>query len=222
LAGDSGKAKEGRNALVRAAATLGRRALQRNPGPFGKPIPNLWFLTDPRRSPDPVAVAGALPRGAVVVYRAFGAAEAERIALRLRQATRQAGVRLLIGADVQLARRVAADGVHLPERHAHLTPRLRMAHPAWLITTAAHSLAAIRRAERFGVDAILVSAAFPSRSPSARGALGPVRFAALARSTLAPVIALGGINGRTARRVLGSSAAGLAAVEAFSPQSFRT
>ena len=188
----------------------------RKPAPHGKPIPNLWFLTDPQRTPDPVAIARSLPRGAVVVYRSFGAEDALKTAQALRRATRVAGVQLLIGADSVLAWRVGADGVHLPERLAHLAPRIRRANPRWLISSAAHSRAAIFRAERFGVDAILVSAVFPSRSPSARGAMGPVRFEALVRGARLPVIALGGLNGRTGNRLSGGSATGLAAVEAFS------
>ncbi len=215
MIGNSDEAKGYRRALVRAAATLGRRASSRNPSQHNKCVPSLWFVTDPARTPDPIATARSLPRGAAVIYRAFGAPEAEQVAQALRRATARAGLVLLIGADAGLAYRVGADGVHLPERLTPLCRRLRKAHPRWLITAAAHSHAAIRRAQGLGLDAILVSAVFPSRSASAHRVLGPVRFEALAHGATIPVIALGGLNGRTARRLLGSSAAGLAAVEAF-------
>jgi thiamine-phosphate pyrophosphorylase len=174
------------------------------------------MVTDPARLPDPVAASQGLPAGAGVIYRAFGASNAELLGAALRRTTRAQGLILLVGADWRLARRIGADGVHLPERLAHLAPRLRRAHPRWLITAAAHSRPAIVKAGRLGLDAILVSAVFASRSPSAKSALGPVRFAALANQTALPVIALGGISSATAPRLRGSSAAGLAAVEAFS------
>ena len=172
-------------------------------------------MTDPARIADPVAVAATLPRGAGVIYRAFGRADAEAVGHALRRATRKAGVLLLVGADAGLARRIGADGVHLPERLAHLARRLRQARPGWLVTAAAHDRAALERAARFGAQAALVSAVFASRSPSAGAALGVVRFEALVRRAKVPVIALGGINGRAARRLGSSAAAGLAAVEAF-------
>jgi len=38
-------------------------------------LPALLFFTDPARTPDPAADAANLPKGAAVVYRAFGAPE---------------------------------------------------------------------------------------------------------------------------------------------------
>ncbi len=61
----------------------------------------------------------------------------------------------------------------------------------------------------------MISPVFPSRSPSAGAPLGPVRFAALVRRVKRPVYALGGVNTKTAPRLIGSGAAGIAAVEAL-------
>jgi thiamine-phosphate pyrophosphorylase len=64
-----------------------------------------------------------------------------------------------------------------------------------------------------GVDAVFVSAIFPSQSPSAGKPLGPLKFRQLARAACIPVYALGGINARNAARAT-SHAAGWAAVDA--------
>jgi thiamine-phosphate pyrophosphorylase len=201
--------------MTRTAAQLARRAARRWPLIRRHAGAGLWFLTDPLRTPDPVAVAAALPRGAVVVYRAFGDPAAAAVAVALRVATRRAGVTLLIGADAALARKVGADGVHLPQRLAHTARRLRRAHPHWLVTAAAHGPAAILKGEASGAQILLISAVFASASPSAGRPLGTVRFAALRRMARCPVIALGGVNARTARRLCPSRAAGLASVEAL-------
>jgi thiamine-phosphate pyrophosphorylase len=174
-------------------------------------IPRLWFFTDPVRTPDPLNVVRRLPKGAVVVYRAFGAADAEATAAALRRITRARGLRLLIGADEGLAARVRADGVHLPERLAHRIVPAKRGHPGWLVSVAAHSAVAIGKARR--ADAVVISAVFPSRSASAGVALGVLRFARLARTSWAPVIALGGINRKNAPRLLSTGAAGLAAID---------
>jgi len=65
---------------------------------------------------------------------------------------------------------------------------------------------------------VVVSAVFPSRSPSAGAPLGPMRLAALTRAAGGPVFALGGINTKNARRLLASGVVGLAAVEGLSPR----
>jgi len=149
----------------------------------------------------------------VVVYRAFGAENAPILAQRLRRIARDRGLRLLIGADAGLAARVSANGVHLPERLMHLAPRLAHAHPGWLISAAAHDAVAIKRGADLGLDALVVSAVFPSRSPSAGSALGPIRFAELVKGATVPVIALGGVTNKNAPRLLSTGAAGMAAVE---------
>jgi thiamine-phosphate pyrophosphorylase len=202
--------------LERSAARLGRQARRGKAGRTGVArLPHLWLLTDPARTPDPVAAAAALPRGSVVVYRSFGAHDRLDIARRLRRVTHERGLRLLIGLDWRLARRVGADGVHLPQRAMAMAPVLRRRGPDWLISAAAHDLAAIAAAARWRPDALLVSPVFPSRSPSAGRPLGVVRFAAMTRRASTPVIALGGVNGRTAKRLLATGAAGVAAIDAL-------
>lgn len=165
------------------------------------------------RTPDPAAVARTLPAGSAVVFRAFGAPDAEAQGLELLAIARARGLRLLVGADWRLAGRIGAHGVHLPERLAHRAGALKTAYPAWTVTAAAHSLRAARAALAAGADAAVVSTAFASNSPSAGRPLGPVRLARLVRAAGGPVYALGGINNETARRLKDAGLVGLAAVE---------
>ena len=163
------------------------------------------------RTPDPEAVAARLPRGSGIVYRAFGAADADAVALRLKAIARRRGLKLLIGADEALAAKIGADGVHLPERLAARAPRIRARRPTWLITAAAHSPGAARAQ----VDAVVVSAIFPSNSPSAGRPLGPLRLARIVSAARSPVYALGGVNQTTAARLLATGVVGIAGVEVF-------
>lgn len=198
--------------MARTAACLGRRARGR------KPLPALLFFTDPVRAPEPWRQAAALPRGAAVVFRAFGAPDALQRGLRLRAVARRRGVKLIVGADASLAATLRADGVHLPERLAHHARRLKAGRPGWLVTAAAHGPRAAHRAARLGADAVVVSTAFPSRSPSAGPPLGAMALSRLARRLSAPVYALGGVNDKTARRLLDAGLVGLAAVEGLNPR----
>ena len=105
--------------------------------------------------------------------------------------------------------RVKADGVHLPERMSARAPMIR--RPGWVVTAAAHSLKAARIALAAGADAAVVSAIFPSNSPSAGKPVGALKLAALTRAAGGPVYGLGGINDKTARRLLQAGLVGLAA-----------
>jgi thiamine-phosphate pyrophosphorylase len=190
-----------------------QRGLLKRAGVQRKALPALLFFTDPQRTPDAEAIAATLPAGAAIVFRAFGTPDAEAQARRLLAIARQRRLKLLIGADAELAWRVGADGLHLPERLAGRARRLKGLHPGWIVTAAAHSLAAARRAQAFGVDAAVVSAVFASRSPSAGRPIGPVRLAALVRQAGGPVYGLGGVNDKTAGRLRDAGLVGLAAVE---------
>ena len=196
-------------ALWRTARTL-RPARVR-----GKALPRLLFFTDPDRTPDPEAAIARLPRGAGVVYRAFGSPDALALGRRLARAARRRGLVFLVGADAALASRLMADGVHLPERLASRARGLKRERTGWIVTCAAHSRCAIVRARRAGADAVVVSPVFPSASPSAGRPIGSLRFAGLITQARTPVYALGGVSAGSARRLTGSGAAGLAAVEAL-------
>ncbi|MBS0334032.1 MAG: thiamine phosphate synthase [Proteobacteria bacterium] len=198
--------------MERTAQFLGRRAAGRK---GRRALPALLFFTDPARTPDPEAIAERLPRGAGVVYRAFGAADAEALGRRLAKIARRRGLMLLVGADAALADRLGADGVHLPERLAHRARRLKASNPGWIVTAAAHSPRAARRAVSDGADAVVVSAVFPSRSASAGAPIGPVRLALLVPRAGGPVYALGGVDNKKARLLKDTGAVGLAAVDAF-------
>lgn len=167
-------------------------------------------MTDPGRTPDPVTLAGRLPKGSGVIFRGFGRPGARETARGLASVARERRLILLIGAD---AIRLRGAGVHLPERMAHRARALKRGRPGLVVTVAAHSLPALVRARRAGADAALLSTVFASLSPSAKAPLGPVRFAALARKAALPVYALGGVKTKNAPRLLGSGAAGLAMVE---------
>lgn len=212
-------ALDGSAELERIARRLGARAPR---GKGARRLPTLWLFTDPDRTPDAAAAAARLPRGAGVVFRGFGRPDAEARARELATAASSRGLVLLVGLDARLAAAVGADGVHLPERALHLAPRLRRARPGWIVTGAAHSAGALHRAAMAGLDAAFLSAAFPSRSPSAGRPLGPVRLAQEVGRARLPVIALGGVDARTARRAAGAGVTGVAAVKALSGPAVRT
>ena len=172
---------------------LRRRGLSR-----AKPrgLPDLWLLSDERNDAGLERALRRLPRGSGFVYRHHHLPPDERIArwfalLRVARARHH----LAILADSALtARAWGADGVYGAPRALYPTRRL-------LTLATAHSLREVGLANRARADAMLLSPAFPTRSHPGAAALGPRQFHLLALHARMPVIALGGMNCRTARHL---------------------
>ena len=126
---------------------------------------------------------------------------------------RSRGLVLLVGLDPELAEVADAHGVHLPERALGDTASLRRRRPDWILTGAAHDAEGLAAGKAASLDAMLLSPVFPSHSPSAGEVLGLERFSELVKGAGLPVYALGGVNAETAPRLIGSGAAGIAAVD---------
>ena len=203
---------EDADALWRTATALARAAAAVSPPQ--KPLPPLLFFTDPARTPRPWETAARLPAGAGVVFRHFGATDALETGLRLRAATKMAGVRLMVGLDADLAERISADGVHLPERALSAAYALSGRRPDWLLTGTAHGLETVRSAR--DLDALVLSPVFPAGGASAgKPTLRIEGFKALATYAPCPAYALGGISAANAAELLGSGAYGIAGVDAL-------
>lgn len=183
--------------------------LIRHAPPRGQP-PARLLLSDPARLPDPRAAARRLPAGSGVLARDMPPAPLRALA-RLCQARR---LRLFVAGEGRVALALRA-GLHLPDRRPtrHLLPFLaaRRGGAAWAwLSVAAHGRAGLARGRRLGADLVLLSPVFPTRSHPGASALGPWRFAALAGRAGRPVLALGGMTPRNARRV---PCAGFAAID---------
>jgi thiamine-phosphate pyrophosphorylase len=181
------------------------------PGVVKRRLPPLILMTDTARLADPEAAIAGLPRGSAVILRHYDDPGREALGRRLRTLSRGAGVLLLVAGDARLAARLRADGLHLPEWMVRRAAGRRWPRPGWLVTAAAHSPAALWRAQRAGADAALLSPIFATASHPGAKPLGVLRFAAWCRAAPLPTYALGGITAETGRRLATSLAAGLAA-----------
>ena len=172
----------------------------------GMRLPALWLFTDAVRLPDPLPAIARLPRGlAGVVFRHDGAPGRAALARKVAALCRARRLVLVVAGDPRLAAAVGA-GVHL--RGGRGGRRWRMA--GRIVTSSAHGRAELVRAVRAGANAVFLSPLFPTASHPGGRTLGPVRWAGLARGCGRPVLALGGVQGGTVRRVpRGACGAGL-------------
>jgi thiamine-phosphate pyrophosphorylase len=167
-------------------------------------------MTDDERLPDPLAAARALPRGSMIVARARERRNLELLSSALLKLARTRGLAVSVAGDPRLAVRLGADGIHLPERHAGEAAEWRARCPSLLVTTAAHSLQALLRAQSLPLDAVFLSPVFPTQSHPGRAPIVAVRANLIAHAARLPVYALGGVNAHNA--LLLSGFAGIAAI----------
>jgi len=173
-------------------------------------LPVIILMTDAARVPDPVEALARAPRGAAMIYRAYGLSPTRTELARLGQMARRKGVRLLVAGNLRASSGAGVGGQHLPEHVIHQPTERRFARrpkPDFLVTAAAHSESAVIAAARAGADAVLISPVFATQSHPGAKPLGPVRFARLATMANArglAVYALGGMTTDAARRRLSS------------------
>ena len=178
-------------------------------------LPALVFFTDDRRLPDPLPSICALPRGSMVVLRHRNVAKRHALAGDVSRVARERELIWLVADDPHLAAVMRAHGVHFPEAKIVHAPHWRGKRPRWIITCAAHSLAACTQASRAGVNAIFLAPVFATQSHPGRTCLGPLRARMITESVATPIYALGGIDAHTARRLTGGRFSGLAAIGAL-------
>jgi 8-oxo-dGTP diphosphatase len=117
------------------------------------------------------------------------------------------GARVLVNADIGLAERVAADGVHLKSaqlRSLGERPRLP------LVGASCHDAAELALAARLGVDFVVLGPVAPTPSHPGAVSLGFEGFARLALGFPLPVYALGGMRVADLARAWSSGAHGIA------------
>jgi len=113
------------------------------------------------------------------------------LALKILPLLRQYEARLIINADVDLAREVGADGVQLTT--AQLAGLSVRPDVEWCAASC-HNAEELRRAEALGCDFALLSPVLPTRSHPGAPHLGWENFAAFAAGSSIPVYALGGLT----------------------------
>lgn len=180
---------------------------------------DLLLITDPDARGGVVettrrALARA-PAGRVAVQlRAKDRSASERVELAhaLREVTHEGAALFLVNGDPALARDVDADGVHLPAGSTTPAEARAIANGAKLVGVSCHDLQGVVRAGTGGASYVTLSpfASSPGKGP----AVGPERFAEIARATDVPVLALGGVDRSNAAAARAAGAHGIAVIRA--------
>lgn len=178
----------------------------------------LLLVTDPR--PDLAARVEAAVRGGVdvVQLREKGAATREIVALaeELREiCAGEPGALFTVNDDVELARIVGADGVHLGQEDEPVARAREVLGPEAIVGRSAGTVEEAREAVREGADYLGVGTVFATPTKPDAQVAGLELVEAVARESLPlPWFAIGGITRETAPEVAAAGAPGFAVVRA--------
>jgi thiamine-phosphate pyrophosphorylase len=165
--------------------------------PARQTLPALWLISDARNDARLERALRRLPRGSGFIFRHYHLPPDERLARfrALRRIGRARGHLCVLADCAARAEEWGAHGYYGAPRN------LRRRKRGLLALATAHSLREIAQAQARGAEAVLLSPVFPTRSHPGAATLGPLRFRLLAGRARVPVIALGGMDARAARRL---------------------
>jgi 8-oxo-dGTP diphosphatase len=119
------------------------------------------------------------------------------------------GALALVNGDAALAKRIGADGLHLPA--AQLAACTTRPEFEW-VGAACHSRAELEQAARLGLDYALLGHVLPTPSHPGEPALGWEGFSALVGELSIPVLALGGLDAGQMPTARAAGAHGIAGI----------
>lgn len=159
------------------------------------------------------AISGGV---AVLQYRnkTRDAARRFELGLELKRLCASAGIPFIVNDDLELARELDADGLHLGQEDGAPAEARRILGPKKIIGISTHNLDEALRAEAAGADYVGFGAMYPTGSKDITHLAGPEALAAVKPRLNIPVVAIGGINRSNGNKVIDSGADALAVISA--------
>ena len=158
------------------------------------------------------AVAAAVEGGANAVQlreKDLGTPALTALARRLREAVGGRAL-LIVNESADVAREVAADGLHLPADAPFARPV-----GVTLVGRSVHSVEAAVRAEREGADYVIAGPIYETASHRGVAAAGVGLVSGVVAAVSVPVIAIGGVAAARVPDVLSAGASGVAVISAI-------
>lgn len=136
-------------------------------------------------------------------------------AKELQALCRERHVPFIVNDNVDIAKAMDADGVHVGQDDmAALDVRAKLG-PDKLIGVSAHTVEEALLAEKQGADYLGVGAVFPTSSKSNVGEMSYETLKAICKAVSIPVVAIGGISGENVGKLAGSGICGVAVISAI-------
>lgn len=133
----------------------------------------------------------------------------------LKQICRSFGVAFIVNDDMNLARELDADGVHLGQDDGSVTDARQLLGADKIIGKSTHNLEEALQAEQEGADYIGFGAIYPTSSKNVAHVPGTSGLASIRDRVKLPVVAIGGITASNACRVIDAGADALAVISSI-------
>lgn len=136
-------------------------------------------------------------------------------AVALKQLCQQYQVPLIINDNVELAREIDADGVHIGQQDCQLKQAREILGPDKIIGVSARTLAQAQAAYEEGADYLGVGAVFSTTTKNDANSICYDTLKAICKHTPLPIVAIGGITKDNMLALAGSGISGIAVVSAL-------
>lgn len=134
---------------------------------------------------------------------------------KVQELCRKYQVPLLVDDNVEAARILEADGVHLGQEDDAIEKARSVLGPEAIIGISAHNLEEALKAQASGADYLGVGALYPTGSKKDASLLAPGMLEKIVQAVKIPVVGIGGIHEAQLDQVLDQGAAGCAMISAI-------
>ena len=128
---------------------------------------------------------------------------------------RERHVPFIVNDNVDIAKAMDADGVHVGQDDMETMDVRAKLGPDKIIGVSAHTVEEALLAEKHGADYLGVGAVFPTSSKSDVGEMSYETLKAICKAVSIPVVAIGGISGENVGKLAGSGICGVAVISAI-------
>lgn len=139
-------------------------------------------------------------------------------AVQIKELCKKYGVPFVINDNVEIAKKIDADGVHVGQDDMEAEDVRQILGPDKIIGVSAHSVEEALRAEAHGADYLGVGAAFSTSSKPDAGNIRHETIKAICEAVKIPVIAIGGISKENILKLQGNGLCGVAVISAIFAQ----
>lgn len=140
-------------------------------------------------------------------------------ALEIKALCRKYGVPFVINDNVEIAKKIDADGVHVGQSDMEAGIVRKQLGEDRIIGVSAQTVEQAILAEKHGADYLGVGAVFPTGSKEDAEAVSKETLKAICEAVTIPVIAIGGISRDNVMELKGSGLCGIAVISAIYAQS---
>ena len=160
-------------------------------------------------------IAAAHPAGIILREKDLPEEEFYQEALEIQQLCRQYGVPFVLDDDVELAKRVNADGVHVGQSDMEAGNVRAILGEDKILGVSAQTVEQAVLAQQRGADYLGVGAVFHTDSKADAKPVSYETLKAICQAVTIPVVAIGGIGQGNVKELAGSGICGVAVISAI-------